>query len=150
LQTALHSATLTAKRQQGSGVSKILVIGAAGLIGARIVEALGEERCIRASRNSGERVDISDAKSVAALFERLGELDGIVCTGGAARFKPWDQLTDEDWTFSLANKLMGPSQCRPLRTKVCPARRSDYAYERFGVAISVSRQRDHHRRQFRG
>ncbi len=34
-------------------------------------------------------------------------VDGIICTGGAARFKPWDQLTDEDWTFSLANKLLG-------------------------------------------
>ena len=88
-------------------MSKILVIGAAGLIGERVVEALGEEHCIRASRNSGERVDISDPKSLAALFERVGELDGIVCTGGAARYKPWDQLTDEDWTFSLANKLMG-------------------------------------------
>jgi NAD(P)-dependent dehydrogenase (short-subunit alcohol dehydrogenase family) len=92
---------------KGSLVSKTLVIGAAGLIGARVVEALGEEHCIRASRNSGERVDISDPKSLAALFERIGEVDGIVCTGGAARFKPWDQLTDEDWTFSLANKLMG-------------------------------------------
>jgi NAD(P)-dependent dehydrogenase (short-subunit alcohol dehydrogenase family) len=88
-------------------VSKILVIGAAGLIGARVVEALGEDRCIGASRNSGERVDISDPKSLAALFERVGELDGVVCTGGAARFKPWDQLTDEDWAFSLANKLLG-------------------------------------------
>ena len=88
-------------------MSKTLVIGGAGLIGARVVEALGEERCIRASRNSGERVDISDPKSLAALFERVGDLDGIVCTGGAARFKPWNQLTDEDWTFSLANKLMG-------------------------------------------
>jgi NAD(P)-dependent dehydrogenase (short-subunit alcohol dehydrogenase family) len=37
----------------------------------------------------------------------VGDLDGIVCTGGAARYKPWDQLTDEDWTFSLANKLLG-------------------------------------------
>ena len=88
-------------------MSKILVIGAAGLIGERVVEALGEEHCIRASRNWGERVDISDPKSLAALFERVGELDGIVCTGGAARYKPWDQLTDEDWTFSLANKLLG-------------------------------------------
>jgi NAD(P)-dependent dehydrogenase (short-subunit alcohol dehydrogenase family) len=88
-------------------VSKILVIGAAGLIGERVVEALGEEHCIRASRNSSERVDISDPKSLAALFGRVGELDGIVCTGGAARYKPWDQLTDEDWTFSLANKLLG-------------------------------------------
>jgi NAD(P)-dependent dehydrogenase (short-subunit alcohol dehydrogenase family) len=88
-------------------MAKTLVIGAAGLIGARVVKALGKEHCIPASRNSGENVDISDPKSLAALFERVGELDGIVCTGGAAWYKPWDQLTDEDWTFSLANKLMG-------------------------------------------
>ena len=88
-------------------MSKILVIGAAGLIGEEVVKALGESECIRASRSSGERVDISDPKSLAALFERVGELDGIICTGGAARYKPWDQLTDDDWTFSLANKLMG-------------------------------------------
>jgi NAD(P)-dependent dehydrogenase (short-subunit alcohol dehydrogenase family) len=88
-------------------LGKILVIGAAGLIGAEVVKALGERACIRASRNSGERVDIADPKSLAALFERVGEVDGIICTGGAARFKPWNQLTDEDWTFSLANKLLG-------------------------------------------
>jgi NAD(P)-dependent dehydrogenase (short-subunit alcohol dehydrogenase family) len=88
-------------------MSKTLVIGASGLLGSRIVEALGEDRCIRASRNSGERVDISDPGSLAALFERVGELDGIICVGGAARFKPWTQLTDDDWAFSVANKLMG-------------------------------------------
>jgi NAD(P)-dependent dehydrogenase (short-subunit alcohol dehydrogenase family) len=88
-------------------VSKIVVIGAAGLIGKEVVKALGESECIRASRSSTERVDISDPKSLAALFERVGQLDGIVCTGGTARYKPWNQLTDEDWTFSLANKLLG-------------------------------------------
>ncbi len=88
-------------------MSRILVIGAAGLIGAEVVKALGPETCIRASRSSDEKVDISDPRSLEALFGRIGELDGVICTGGAARFKPWDQLTDEDWTFSLANKLLG-------------------------------------------
>ncbi len=88
-------------------MSKTLVIGAAGLLGSRVVEALGEDQCICASRNSGERVDISDPKSLASLFGRVGPLDGIICTGGAARFKPWEQMTDEDWTFSVANKLLG-------------------------------------------
>ena len=88
-------------------MSKILVIGAAGLIGKDVVKTLGESECIRASRSSDERVDISDPKSIAALFARIGMVDGIVCTGGAARFKPWSELTDEDWTFSLANKLLG-------------------------------------------
>jgi NAD dependent epimerase/dehydratase family len=88
-------------------LGKILVIGAAGLIGKEIVNALGESNCIRASRSSDERVDITDPKSLAALFDRIGAIDGIICTGGAARFKPWDQLTDEDWTFSSACKLLG-------------------------------------------
>ena len=88
-------------------MAKILVIGAKGLLGSHVVGALGEEQCIQASRSSSERVDISDPKSLAALFDRVGVLEGIVCTGGAARFKPWDQTTDEDWAFCLANKLMG-------------------------------------------
>ncbi len=88
-------------------MGKILVIGAAGLIGGAVVTALGAENCIRASRGSDEPVDISDVKSLQALFARVGELDGIVCTGGAARFKPWSDETDADWDFCLANKLMG-------------------------------------------
>ena len=46
--------------RRGDDVSKILVIGAAGLLGAQVVDALGESECVRASRRSGERVDISD------------------------------------------------------------------------------------------
>lgn len=88
-------------------MSKILVFGAAGLTGAEVVKALGAENCIGASRSSDEKVDIADPKSLAALFERVGPVDGIVCTGGAARFKPWNETTDEDCTFSLANKLLG-------------------------------------------
>jgi NAD(P)-dependent dehydrogenase (short-subunit alcohol dehydrogenase family) len=88
-------------------MAKTLVIGAAGLLGAEVVKALGPENCIRASRSSDEKVDISDPKSISVLFERIGRVDGIICTGGAARFKPWNELTDEDWAFSLANKLMG-------------------------------------------
>jgi NAD(P)-dependent dehydrogenase (short-subunit alcohol dehydrogenase family) len=88
-------------------LSRFLVIGGAGLLGAEVVKALGAGNCVVASRHAGERVDIADPKSLAALFDRVGEVDGIVCTGGAARFKPWDHLTDDDWAFSLANKLMG-------------------------------------------
>jgi NAD(P)-dependent dehydrogenase (short-subunit alcohol dehydrogenase family) len=98
---------LAAKPIEESALGKILVIGGAGLIGKEIVKALGESECIRASRSSDERVDISDPKSIAALFDRIGTIDGIICTASAARFKPWDQLTDEDWGFSLANKLLG-------------------------------------------
>jgi NAD(P)-dependent dehydrogenase (short-subunit alcohol dehydrogenase family) len=102
-----RASILAANEDEEKVLGKILVIGAAGLIGKEIVKALGENECIRASRSSDEPIDISDPKSIAALFARIGMVDGIICTGGAARFKPWDQLTDEDWTFSLANKLLG-------------------------------------------
>ena len=88
-------------------MARYLVIGGAGLIGSHVLLALGADKCVSASRNAGERVDISDPQSLTALFDRVGEVDGIVCTGGAARFKPWDQATDDDWAFCLANKLMG-------------------------------------------
>lgn len=88
-------------------MGKILVIGAAGLLGDATVAALGEGNCIRASRSSAETVDISDPESIAALFSRIGSVDGVICTGGVARFKPWSELTDGDWRFSLANKLLG-------------------------------------------
>ena len=88
-------------------MGKILVIGAAGLIGREVVKAFGESECIRASRSSDEHVNISDPESIVSLFDGIGAVDGIICAGGAARFKPWNQLTDEDWTFSLANKLLG-------------------------------------------
>jgi NAD(P)-dependent dehydrogenase (short-subunit alcohol dehydrogenase family) len=101
------AAILAANDVEEKALGKILIIGAAGLIGKEIVNALGGSECIRASRSSDERVDISDVKSIAALFDRIGTVDGIICTGGAARFKPWGELTDEDWTFSLANKLLG-------------------------------------------
>ncbi len=88
-------------------MGRILVIGAAELIGDEVVKALGEETCIRASRSSDERVDISDPRSLEALFGRVGEISGIVCTAGAVRFRLWDQTTDEDWASSLASKLLG-------------------------------------------
>src|SRR5947209_19956028 len=88
-------------------MGKVLVIGAAGLLGSHVVKALGEDNAIRASRSSSEKVDISDPISLQALFQRIDQVDGIVCTGGAAIFKPWDQQTDADWAFCLANKLMG-------------------------------------------
>ena len=149
LQTRLQFREAPGETAKGDGVSRILVIGAAGLIGGEVVKALGESECIRASRNSGERVDISDPKSIAALFDRFGTVDGIVCTGGAARFKPWAELTDDDWTFSLANKLLGQVNVVRYGLKSVRPGGAITLTTGFGVAISRSRKRDHHHRQFR-
>jgi NAD(P)-dependent dehydrogenase (short-subunit alcohol dehydrogenase family) len=88
---------------------RILVVGATGVIGRAIVAALkGEHEVITASRKSSqEHVDISKADSIRQLFSRLDKVDAIVSAVGSAAFKPLADLTDEDFAFSLSNKLMG-------------------------------------------
>jgi NAD(P)-dependent dehydrogenase (short-subunit alcohol dehydrogenase family) len=88
---------------------RILVVGATGVIGRAVVAALkGEHEVITASRKgSQEQVDISKPDSIRQLFARVGKIDAIVSAAGSAAFKPLADLTDEDFAFSLSNKLMG-------------------------------------------
>jgi NAD(P)-dependent dehydrogenase (short-subunit alcohol dehydrogenase family) len=87
---------------------RVLVVGGTGTIGRAVVEALraGHEVVV-ASRSAAERVDVTDAESVRSLFRRVGPVDAVVSTTGAAKFAPFAELTDADFAFSLGNKLMG-------------------------------------------
>jgi NAD(P)-dependent dehydrogenase (short-subunit alcohol dehydrogenase family) len=88
---------------------RILVIGATGLLGKEIMALMSEEHdLIGASRSSPSvSVDISDKQSILAMYKQVGTVDAVVCVGGTAKFAPLDTLTDDDFAFSLANKLMG-------------------------------------------
>lgn len=88
---------------------RIIVIGAAGTIGKAVVEALADRHeIVRAGRRSGDfQVDISSKGSIETFYESVGPFDALVSAAGDARFGPLDSLTDEDFAFSLANKLMG-------------------------------------------
>src|SRR3954470_17218223 len=88
---------------------RILVIGASGTIGKAVADALAARHdIVAASRNkSHEQVDIADPASLRALFERVGRVDAIVSAAGNAAWKTLVDLTDADFAFSLANKLMG-------------------------------------------
>jgi NAD(P)-dependent dehydrogenase (short-subunit alcohol dehydrogenase family) len=88
---------------------RILLIGATGTIGQAVAAALGSRHdVIPASRHKAhESVDLSDPKSIRALFERVGRVDAIVSAAGQAVFKPFPDLLDEDFAFSMGNKLMG-------------------------------------------
>lgn len=88
---------------------RILVIGATGTIGQAVVAALaGRHEIIPASRHKAhEQVDIANPKSLRALFERVGRVGAIISAAGNAAWKPLAELTDEDFAFSLGNKLMG-------------------------------------------
>ncbi|MFC3107325.1 short chain dehydrogenase [Undibacterium arcticum] len=92
---------------------RILVVGAAGLLGKEIVGLLSAEReVIGASRKgSAVSVDISDKQSILAMYKQVGTVDAMVCVAGTAKFgakfAPLITITDDDFAFSLANKLMG-------------------------------------------
>lgn len=88
---------------------RILVVGATGLLGKEIVKLLSSEHeVIGASRKgSTVSVDISDKQSILAMYMQVGTLGAVVCVAGTAKFAPLNNLSDDDFAFSLANKLMG-------------------------------------------
>jgi NAD(P)-dependent dehydrogenase (short-subunit alcohol dehydrogenase family) len=88
---------------------KLMLIGATGTIGRAVAAALSPRHEVLAVTRHSEplHVDIVSRDSIRALFDAAGPLDAVVCATGSARFKPIAQLEDEDYAFSLANKLMG-------------------------------------------
>lgn len=88
---------------------RILVVGAAGTIGRAVVEALGRRHeVIEASRSRGTvKVDLTKPDSIREMFRSVGPVDAVVCAAGEARFAPLPKLSDDDFQFSLASKLMG-------------------------------------------
>lgn len=88
---------------------KILLIGATGTIGQAVASAVGARHTlVLASRHKAhEQVDMADPASLRALLARVGRVDAIISAAGNAAWKPLAELTDEDFAFSFANKLMG-------------------------------------------
>lgn len=88
---------------------KIVIIGANGTIGKRIVEALGtEHQIIKVGRNSGDhKADISDAASVKALFEKIGKFDALINASGDVAFAPFKDLNADHWETGIRSKFLG-------------------------------------------
>ncbi|MDB5142302.1 MAG: short chain dehydrogenase [Mucilaginibacter sp.] len=88
---------------------KILIIGASGIIGKAIYDALGvEHKVFAAHRSSVEYpVDTTDPQSIKLLLERLPKLDAVVNAAGSAPFKGFDLLTEDDYYTGIKDKLMG-------------------------------------------
>jgi len=88
---------------------KILLIGATGTIGSALADALeSRHEVVRVGHTSGDyQVDLADQDSLRRLFGAAGDVDAVVCTAGIARFGPLEELSDEDFAFTLQHKLMG-------------------------------------------
>jgi len=101
---------------------KIVVIGATGIIGTAVAEALSvRHEVIRASRRGETRVDVEDPASVAALFDAVKDVDAVVscATGTPERwhglFGPLDQLGEpqlQDVFRAVAAQVKLVQACR--------------------------------------
>jgi len=87
----------------------IILIGASGTIGSAIDDALSPDHdLVRVSRTSGAiQADIADPDAIRALYDAVDDFDAVVCVAGGAAFDPLEELSDQDFQFSLSSKLMG-------------------------------------------
>jgi NAD(P)-dependent dehydrogenase (short-subunit alcohol dehydrogenase family) len=95
---------------------KIVLIGASGTIGRPLADALAKRHeVVRIGRTQGDfQVDITSKESLQQLFEKAAPFDAVVSAAGEARFKPLENLSDEDFAICLMSKLMG--QINVVRT----------------------------------
>jgi NAD(P)-dependent dehydrogenase (short-subunit alcohol dehydrogenase family) len=95
---------------------RIIVMGASGTVGQKVVEALeATEEVVRVGRTSGDLlVDYTDPRSVSDMYKEIGGFDALVATvGGDSVFKPYDELTDDDFRYGFERKVL--AQIRLVR-----------------------------------
>lgn len=88
---------------------KILIIGGNGTIGNKVVSHFQkEDDVLIAGRTSGDvTVDIKDSNSIKEMFDKIGNIDAILCIAGEAKWADFNELTEDDYYIGLKSKLMG-------------------------------------------
>lgn len=88
---------------------KILLVGAQGTVGQGVAAELGQRHEVIAAGRRGATVtlDLADRASIRKALESLEPLDAIVSAAGQVGWAPLLELTQEQWAYSVANKLMG-------------------------------------------
>ncbi len=88
---------------------RILIVGATGVIGQAVAATLAprHELLLASHSKAPLRVDITNPASIRSLYDSVGKVDAVISTAGQARLAPFAKLSDDDFAFSLANKLMG-------------------------------------------
>ena len=71
---------------------KILLVGASGVLGTAVADIA---------------LDITDAGSIRAAFEKLGTVDAVVSAAGKVKFAPLAAMSAADYGIGIADKLMG-------------------------------------------
>lgn len=88
---------------------KIIVIGATGTIGTAVVQELSlRHEVVSVGKSHGDfSCDITQEKSLHALFQHVGPFDALVSTVGKVHFAPFKEMTASLYEIGLRDKLMG-------------------------------------------
>lgn len=89
---------------------RILVVGGNGTIGKAVVAKLQAENyeVLTAGRSSGDvQVDITSPESIEEMFKKVGNVDAIVSTAGAAKKVLVEEMTPADNMVAVQSKLLG-------------------------------------------
>lgn len=92
-----------------SSTMDVLVVGGTGTIGSAVVDTLSPRHDVTAvGHTSGElQVDLADPESIDRLYDAVGPQDAVLSCAGEAAFGELLELTTDDFSRSLSNKLMG-------------------------------------------
>lgn len=87
----------------------VILIGALGKMGQAALSGLGNHKVITAGRSGDvdHIVDITDEKSIEALFERVGHFDAVVNTVGYCEYATFAEMTEAQWMTTVMSKMMG-------------------------------------------
>ena len=88
---------------------KSLIIGGSGTIGKKVSNHFSKkhEVIVAARQSGGVTVNITDSRSIEAMFESVGNVDAIVCIAGDAKWAAFEAMSEEDFHIGLKSKLMG-------------------------------------------
>lgn len=88
---------------------KIAVIGATGTIGKAVSDLLKKEghEVIECSRKVEPKINIDNPESIDAFYEKIGEIEAVICAAGIANFGSLQELTDQQFQRGIQSKLMG-------------------------------------------
>ena len=89
-------------------MKKVIVVGAIGRLGSVVVGGLTDYEVIRAGRSGPDlKIDALDFESASAALATIGPFDALIsCAGVRAPFKPFEELTMEDFAIGISNKCL--------------------------------------------
>lgn len=99
-------------------MKKLVIVGATGTIGKKLADSFSKEYEIIAVARTTKphQMDMTSESSIRKFFHLIGQVDGLICVAGEAKWKPLQELTNEDFANAIASKLMG--QINLVRTAV--------------------------------